>query len=133
MFIAERTAMLISSTSDVTLMEKSAVEKGFELGTAFIPVPKDIKRNGVVIGGASLWLTKDHPESELQAATEFVLWMSMPEQTIRWHKVTGAGPQGMTNWGVAMAGAIIAIIPPLLIFLLLQEQFMKGFALAEEK
>ncbi len=47
--------------------------------------------------------------------------------------LTGAGPQGMVNWGVAMAGTVITMLPPLLIFVLLQEQFMRGFALAEEK
>ncbi|RLE27044.1 hypothetical protein DRJ54_08190 [Candidatus Acetothermia bacterium] len=47
--------------------------------------------------------------------------------------LTGAGPQGMVNWGVAMAGTVITMLPPLLVFILLQEQFMRGFALAEEK
>ncbi len=47
--------------------------------------------------------------------------------------LTGAGPQGMVNWGVAMAGTVITMLPPLIIFMLLQEQFMRGFALAEEK
>lgn len=47
--------------------------------------------------------------------------------------LVGAGAQGFTNWGVAMAGAIIAMIPPLVVFLMLQEQFMRGFALSEEK
>jgi sn-glycerol 3-phosphate transport system permease protein len=47
--------------------------------------------------------------------------------------LTGAGPEGMLNWGVAMAGTIITMLPPLIVFLLLQEQFMRGFALAEEK
>jgi sn-glycerol 3-phosphate transport system permease protein len=47
--------------------------------------------------------------------------------------LTGSGAEGMLNWGVAMAGTIITMLPPLLIFLLLQEQFMRGFALSEEK
>ncbi|HIC89587.1 MAG TPA: carbohydrate ABC transporter permease [Anaerolineae bacterium] len=47
--------------------------------------------------------------------------------------LVGAGAVGMTNWGVAMAGAVIAMLPPLIVFLILQEQFMRGFALAGEK
>lgn len=47
--------------------------------------------------------------------------------------LTGSGRAGVKPWGPAMAGSIIAMLPPLLIFLLLQEQFMKGFALKEEK
>jgi sn-glycerol 3-phosphate transport system permease protein len=42
---------------------------------------------------------------------------------------TGEG----TNWGMVMAGAIMAIIPPLLVFMLLQERFMRGFSLSAEK
>lgn len=42
---------------------------------------------------------------------------------------TGEGVQ----WGYVMAGAILAIIPPLVVFALLQEQFMRGFALSDNK
>lgn len=91
-FIGGSTAMLISSTSDVTYMEKMAAEKGYELGTAYIPIPADIERQGVVIGGGNLWLLKEHPEEELKAAMTFALWMSEPENAIRWHKGTGYFP-----------------------------------------
>lgn len=47
--------------------------------------------------------------------------------------LTGSGRAGVKPWGPAMAGSIIAMLPPLIIFLVLQEQFMKGFALKEEK
>ena len=40
---------------------------------------------------------------------------------------------GQTDWGAVMAGAMITLIPPLLIFTLLQEQFSKGFALGQDK
>ncbi|MEJ2666624.1 MAG: carbohydrate ABC transporter permease [Deinococcales bacterium] len=44
----------------------------------------------------------------------------------------GTGVQDI-QWGVVMAGAILALIPPLIVFMLLQEQFMRGFALSAEK
>ncbi len=37
------------------------------------------------------------------------------------------------NWGAVMAGAILTIIPPVLVFTVLQEQFSKGFALGQDK
>lgn len=37
------------------------------------------------------------------------------------------------NWGVALAAAVIASIPPLVVFLLLQESFLRGFALTRDK
>lgn len=41
--------------------------------------------------------------------------------------------QDATNWGIVMAGAIITLLPALIVFLLLQEQFSRGFALSQEK
>ncbi len=41
--------------------------------------------------------------------------------------------QDTTNWGWVMAAAILAMIPPMLIFILLHEQFTKGFALGKDK
>lgn len=41
--------------------------------------------------------------------------------------------ESANNWGVIMAGVIITIIPPLLVFFVLQEAFMKGFALQSDK
>lgn len=40
---------------------------------------------------------------------------------------------GQTNWGAVMAGAIVVMLPPLIVFTLLQEQFSRGFALTEDK
>lgn len=48
-------------------------------------------------------------------------------------QITTVGPDGLIDWGIAMAGSLIALIPPLIIFFLLQEQFMRGFALSQEK
>jgi sn-glycerol 3-phosphate transport system permease protein len=41
--------------------------------------------------------------------------------------------QDTTNWGVVMAGAVLAMLPPLMVFVLLHEQFTHGFALGQEK
>ncbi|ADV65737.1 carbohydrate ABC transporter permease [Deinococcus maricopensis] len=40
---------------------------------------------------------------------------------------------GQTDWGAVMAGAIITILPPLIVFTALQRQFSRGFALSEDK
>jgi len=42
---------------------------------------------------------------------------------------TGEG----VEWGYVMAGAIVTLIPPMVVFALLQEQFMRGFALSDNK
>ncbi|HHT42787.1 MAG TPA: carbohydrate ABC transporter permease [Firmicutes bacterium] len=47
--------------------------------------------------------------------------------------LSGGGAQGVTNWGVVMAGALIVAIPPLAVLLGLHEYFMAGVGLADEK
>ncbi len=48
--------------------------------------------------------------------------------------VRGAlGFGGQTNFGVLMAAGIIASLPPLVMFLVLQRQFMNGFAISRDK
>jgi len=48
-------------------------------------------------------------------------------------QLTVSGPEGMVHWGISMAGVVITMLPPLIMFIVLQEQFMRGFALTEEK
>ncbi len=91
-FISGQAAMMISSTSDVTQMTNAFNDKGWDLGTGFFPRPDAVPRQGVIIGGGTLWLTKDHPQEELKAAWEFLKWMSMPRQQVTWHKGTGYFP-----------------------------------------
>lgn len=46
---------------------------------------------------------------------------------------TLAGGDQMTSFGPLMLGAVIASLPPIFVFLLLQKQFMSGFALTRDK
>lgn len=41
--------------------------------------------------------------------------------------------EAQSNWGAVMAGAILTIVPPMLVFTVLQEQFSKGFGLGQDK
>ncbi len=91
-FVSQQAAMLITSTSDVTFHQNAAFENGYELGTGFLPIPDGVERNGTVVGGASLWLTKGHPDEEMAAALTFLLWFTNTENMVRWHKGTGYFP-----------------------------------------
>ncbi len=91
-FISQRAAMLITSTSSVTSLKNEAIAQGFEVGTAPMPIPAGQERNGAVIGGASLWIVQNEKKAVEQAAKEFVKWMSLPENQVRWHKSTGYFP-----------------------------------------
>ena len=92
LFVSQQAAMEITSTSDVTFHQNAAYENGYTLGTGFLPVPDGIERNGTVVGGASLWLTKGHSPEEMKAAMTFLLWFTNTENMVRWHKGTGYFP-----------------------------------------
>ncbi len=92
LFISGQVAMHITSTSDVTIMQNAAADNGFELGTGFLPAPDGVELQGVIVGGASLWLPKGHPEAVNQATKEFLLWFTNTENEVRWHKGTGYFP-----------------------------------------
>jgi sn-glycerol 3-phosphate transport system permease protein len=46
---------------------------------------------------------------------------------------TLAGVSQSTSYGPLMLGAVIASLPPVIVFILLQKQFMSGFALSRDK
>ncbi len=81
----------ITSTADLGNIG-SAVEGSFEMGTGLLPIPDGVRRNGVVIGGASVWLVDGHPTRELEAARDFILFMTNTENMVTWHKLTGYYP-----------------------------------------
>lgn len=91
-FVSQQVAMLITSTSDVSFLTEAGKEHGFEVRTAMLPVPDGVARFGVVPGGASLWITRNKPARELEAAKTFVMWLAEPEQQVFWHKNTGYFP-----------------------------------------
>lgn len=91
-FVSGQAAMEITSTSDVVQRQNDAKANGFELGTSYLPYPASSERQGVVVGGASIWMTGGHPDEEMQAAKDFVIWFTNTENAVRWHKATGYFP-----------------------------------------
>lgn len=48
------------------------------------------------------------------------------------NSLIGTADQG-TDWGIVMAGAVLALLPPLILFIILQQQIIQGFSLGNEK
>ncbi|GFM32214.1 ABC transporter substrate-binding protein [Desulfovibrio subterraneus] len=92
LFISGQAAMLITSTSDITFMQKAAEENHFELGTGFLPVADGSENFGTIVGGASLWMTKGHSDKANDATKNFLLWFTNTANEVRWHKGTGYFP-----------------------------------------
>ncbi|MCB0154824.1 MAG: ABC transporter substrate-binding protein, partial [Anaerolineae bacterium] len=87
-FITEQAAIMIDSTSDVAIIENSP----FEVGTAYIPHSDSSERNGVIIGGAALWLIDSGDEATNAAAWDFMKFMGAADQQVTWHKGSGYFP-----------------------------------------
>ncbi len=88
-FLAGRSAMLITSTSEVFDIAKQAP---FEVKTAPIPTKDLAVAGGTVIGGNALWILKKEDKNEEKAAYAFVRYMASLAVQEKWHTSTGYFP-----------------------------------------
>lgn len=88
-FIAGKVAITMDSTAALAGILNGAK---FDVGTAFIPKDTKNDKAGVIIGGASVWITNLKSEKEQWAAWEFAKWLSSPEVQAKWHEATGYFP-----------------------------------------
>lgn len=88
----QQAVFFITSTADAGNIIRGAAENGFEVQTGLLPIPDGVTRNGVVIGGASVWLVDGNPDAELEVARDFVLYMTNTENMVTWHQLTGYYP-----------------------------------------
>ncbi|MBT8215473.1 MAG: ABC transporter substrate-binding protein [Acidimicrobiia bacterium] len=88
-FFAKEAAMIFDSTSGARGFQDNA---DFEVKTAFIPHSNSSDRNGVVIGGAALWLIDSEDDAVNAAAWDFMKFMTEADQQVTWHTGTGYFP-----------------------------------------
>ena len=82
-FFAGEAAMTFDSTSGARGLQDGAE---FEVGTMFIPYADSAGgRNGVVIGGAALWLIDSEDDAKDAAAWQFMKFMAEEDQQVTWH------------------------------------------------
>lgn len=87
-FLTGQAAIQFDSTSDVSLIQNAE----FTVGTAFIPHADSSERNGVVLGGAALWLIDANDATLNNAAWQFMKYMADLETQKAWHMATGYFP-----------------------------------------
>jgi sn-glycerol 3-phosphate transport system substrate-binding protein len=91
-FGGQKALMTINSTAGLGNILDMAKQSGFDLGVGILPIPDGSKRNGVVIGGASLWVTKAITQAQAEAALDFALFLTDTKNMADWHKLTGYYP-----------------------------------------
>lgn len=88
-FLSGRSAMLLTSTSDVFEIQKKAA---FRVRTAPLPGDGSNAPGGTIVGGNSLWIIKDKPAEERAAAYRFLKFMASKDSQRAWHVGTGYFP-----------------------------------------
>ena len=96
-FGSKKAVFTIDSTAGIGSLLDAAKTSGFGLGVGVLPIPDGSKRNGVVIGGASLWVARGVSKPEAQAALDFALYMTNTANMASWHKLTGYYPVRTTS------------------------------------
>ncbi|WP_390621200.1 ABC transporter substrate-binding protein [Bacillus testis] len=85
-FQSGKIAMFLDSSAGIrTLADNSP----FEVGASYLPVPDEGKREGVIIGGASLWMGSGISADTKQGAWEFMKYVATSKAQAKWHVATG--------------------------------------------
>ncbi|NMH67894.1 ABC transporter substrate-binding protein [Bacillus sp. RO3] len=85
-FQSEKVAMYLDSSAGVKTIIDNA---DFEVGVSYLPIPDDAEREGVIIGGASVWMSSGIDKAKQEAAWEFMKYLTTPEVQAEWHVETG--------------------------------------------
>lgn len=85
-FQSGKIAMYLDSSAGVRGMVE---QSPFEVGAGYLPVPEGTEWEGVIIGGASLWMANGIAEEQQKAAWEFMKYLTSAEVQAQWHVNTG--------------------------------------------
>lgn len=88
-FFAGQVGMYLDSTANTAEVIKNS---DFEVGTAYLPTADGIDPQGVIVGGASLWVTNQVSEEEQEAAWEFIKFSTNADVQAEWAAGTGYFP-----------------------------------------
>ena len=85
-FLAQKVGIFMQSSAMLGQLQTNAK---FKYGVTFTPHPDGTKANGVAIGGASLWITKDKPTAVQEGAWQFMKYLMTPKSQATWQLGTG--------------------------------------------
>lgn len=85
-FMAHKIGMFLQSSTQLVQIEQGNHD---QIGVCFYPHAPEVKANGVAIGGASLWISNDHPSRVQKGAWQFIKFLDSPTAQARWAAKTG--------------------------------------------
>ncbi len=90
-FLAQNAGIYIDSISAIAKLKKAV--KDFTWDVAPLPVESWMKApQNSIIGGASLWVFKGHPDKDYKGVAAFFNHLAQNDMQILWHKETGYFP-----------------------------------------
>jgi sn-glycerol 3-phosphate transport system substrate-binding protein len=95
-FISQDAAVLMESISGIGNVKKNAT---FRWDLAPLPVEADMKEpQNSIIGGASLWVMKEHPKGDYKGVAAFLNFLAQTDIQELWHQETGYFPITITAY-----------------------------------
>ncbi|MFA9558140.1 ABC transporter substrate-binding protein [Evansella sp. AB-rgal1] len=110
-FQAGQVAMYLDSSAGTRGIVDNA---SFEVGASFVPYADEVERNGVIIGGGSIWMANGISEEEQAAAFDFMKFLQTPEVQAEWHLATGYFAINPSAYDEAIVAEVHAEYPQLL-------------------
>jgi sn-glycerol 3-phosphate transport system substrate-binding protein len=104
-FFEGQAAMIWTTTGNLTNVRANAP---FDFGVGFLP---GLKQPGAPTGGGNFYLVKGSTDEELQAAADFVKWVTAPEQAAKWAMATGYVAPSPAVWETDTMKAYVADFP----------------------
>lgn len=88
-FLSGKVAMFVQSSSSIADFATSAK---FNVGVTYVPYEAGTQRNGVAIGGASLWMVKNKSADVQAGAWDFITFLENANSQATWSLGTGYIP-----------------------------------------
>lgn len=104
-FFEGESAMVWTTTGNLTNVRENAP---FEFGVAQLPANV---RNGAPTGGGNFYIFKGAEEAEIDAAIDFLQWITAPEQAAEWSIATGYIAPRADAWETDAMKAYLAEFP----------------------
>ncbi|WOV84830.1 ABC transporter substrate-binding protein [Sporosarcina jeotgali] len=85
-FVSEKTAIYLESSSHI---EKVMSDAAFDVDVAFVPGGDELRREGVITSGSSVWVSNEIDNEQREGALTFLTYFLTPEVQAEWHVKTG--------------------------------------------
>lgn len=85
-FLSNKVGMFMQSSASISDIQSGAK---FDVGVTYLPHPDDTPRNGLPIGGASLWITKSKSSAQKAGAWDFLKFLATAKAQAQWRLETG--------------------------------------------